>query len=187
MKIEKIYNQDAEANILSSILVKNDSICEVIDVLNPEDFYNTRHKIIYAKLKEMYENSLPMDIVTLSEKLGERLKEVGGVSYLGELINSSLSAVNIKNYGYIVKEKSSYRQLKGILSSSLDKLDKEEIAAEDMIENVQDSLLGIRSAEKEDSGHMTGVMERFMDTLQTRYEKGGEIKGIKSGYSVTCC
>ena len=184
MKIEKIYNQDAEANILSSILVKNDNICEVIDVLNPEDFYNTRHKIIYAKLKEMYENSLPMDIVTLSEKLGERLKEVGGVSYLGELINSSISAVNIKNYGYIVKEKSSYRQLKGILSSSLDKLDKEEIEAEDMIENVQDSLLGISSVEKEDSGHMTGVMERFMDTLQTRYEKGGEIKGIKSGYKI---
>jgi len=184
MKIEKIYNQDAEANILSSILVRNDSICEVIDVLNPEDFYNARHKIIYKKLKEMYENSLPMDIVTLSEKLGEKLKEVGGVSYLGELINSSLNAVNIKNYGYIVKKKSNYRQLKGILSSSLDKLDKEEATAEDMIENVQDSLLGMTSSEKEDSGHMTGVMERFMDTLQTRYEKGGEIKGIKNGYKI---
>ena len=56
MNIEKIYNQDAEGSILSSILVKNDSICEVIDILNPEDFYNTRHKIIYKNLKEMYEN-----------------------------------------------------------------------------------------------------------------------------------
>ena len=85
MNIEKIYNQDAEGSILSSILVKNDSICEVIDILNPEDFYNTRHKIIYKNLKEMYENSVPMDIITFSDKLGEKLKDVGGVSYLGEL------------------------------------------------------------------------------------------------------
>ncbi|SHJ00330.1 DnaB-like helicase N terminal domain-containing protein [Clostridium magnum DSM 2767] len=58
-----------------------------------------------------------MDIVTLSEKLGEKLKEVVGVSYLGELINCSLNAVNIKNYGSIVKEKSNYRHLKGILTN----------------------------------------------------------------------
>ena len=140
VNIEKIYNQDAEGSILSSILVKNDSICEVIDVLNPEDFYNTRHKIIYKKLKEMYENSLPMDIITLSEKLGEKLKEVGGVSYLSELVNSNLTVANVKNYGEIVKEKSNYRQLKSILSSSIDKLNNGEVAAEDLINHVQDSL-----------------------------------------------
>jgi len=184
VKIEKIYNQEAEANVLSSILVRNDSICEVIDVLNAEDFYNTRHKIIYKNLKAMYENSVPMDIITLSEKLGEKLKEVGGVSYLGELINSSLNAVNIKNHGHIVKEKSNYRQLTSILRSSLAKLNNGEAAAEDLINHIQDSLLTIGEPGKENCGDMVGVMERFMDTLQVRYEKGGEIKGIKSGYKV---
>lgn len=182
--MEKIYNQEAETSILSSILVKNDSICEVIDILNPGDFYSTRHKIIYKNLKEMYENSVPMDTITLSEKLGEKLKEVGGVSYLGELINSNFTVANVKKYGLIVKEKSNYRQLKNILGSSLDKLNKGEAVAEDLINQVQDSLLEIRETDKEPSGDMEGVMGRFIDTLQTRYEKGGEIKGIKSCYKV---
>ena len=184
MNIEKIYNQDAEGSILSSILVKNDSICEVIDILNPEDFYNTRHKIIYKNLKEMYENSVPMDIITFSDKLGEKLKDVGGVSYLGELVNSSLTVANIKKYGHIVKEKSNYRQLKSILSSSIDKLNNGEVVAEDLINHVQDSLLTIKEPGKEDCGDMEGVMGRFIDTLQVRYEKGGEVNGIKSGYKV---
>ncbi len=181
--MEKIYNAEAEVNVLSSILIKNDSICDVIDILNAQDFYNTKHKIIYKSLKEMYEKNIPMDIITLSETLGKKLKEVGGVTYISDIISSNLTVVNVKKHGCIIKDKSNYRQLIRILNTYAEKLKNSEITAEDLINEVQDCLMNVKQGEEKDkSGDMQDLMERFMDTLQTRYEKGGDIKGIKTGY-----
>ena len=53
--MDRIYNFNAEASVIGSILMDCDSICEVIDILDSKDFYNLKHKIIYKKLKEMHE------------------------------------------------------------------------------------------------------------------------------------
>lgn len=182
MQMENVYNPQAEINVLSSILIKNDSICDVIDILKAEDFYNTKHKIIYKNLKEMYEKNIPMDIVTLCETLGKKLMEVGGITYLSNIVSSNLTVVNIKKHGDIIKDKSNYRQLISILSTYIEKLKNAEITAEDLINEVQDCLMNINQGEKDKGGNMEDLMERFIDTLQKRYEKGGDIKGIKTGY-----
>jgi replicative DNA helicase len=72
---------------MSSILMHNDSICEVMDLIRPEDFYSSSNKTIYKNLIEMQDKRIPIDIVTLCDKMGETLKEVGGVTYLTEIIN----------------------------------------------------------------------------------------------------
>lgn len=183
MDIEKIYNLNAEKSVIGSILLKNDSICEVIDILEPENFYSSKHKIIFKKLKEMYESNIAADVVTLCDKLGESLKEVGGMTYISELINSSVTAVNIKKHGEIIKEKANYRDILKIFNTSLDKLTKGKEAPEDVVYYAQNSLLNLKTVgvkEKEDMGE---IMQEFLDTLQARYEKGGELQGIKSGYN----
>lgn len=182
MEIEKIYNLTAERNVLGSILLKNDSICEVINMLEPEDFYSSKHNIIFKKLKEMYENNIPADIVTLCDKLGESLKEVGGITYITELINTSITASNIKKHGEIIKEKSNYREILKIFNTSLDKLRKGKESPEDVMYYAQNSLLNLNSAEIKESEDMGEIMQDFMDTLQSRHEKGGELQGIKCGY-----
>lgn len=182
MEIEKIYNIAAEKNVLGAILLKNDSICEVINMLKPEDFYNSRHNIIFKKLKEMYENNIPSDIVTLCDKLGEELKEVGGITYITELIDTSVTAVNIKKHGEIIKEKSNYREILRIFNTSLDKLRKGKESPEDVVYCAQNSLLNLNSAEIKECEDMGEIMQDFMDTLQGRCEKGGELQGIKCGY-----
>ena len=60
--------------------------------------------------------SLPVDIVTLAEKLGESLKEVGGISYLTDILNSNVTTANIRKYGEIVKEKANNRELMKIFN-----------------------------------------------------------------------
>lgn len=63
--MDRIYNFNAEANVIGSILMESDSICQIIVFLDHEDFYNLKHKIIYKNLKKMYEENLAVDIVTL--------------------------------------------------------------------------------------------------------------------------
>ncbi|MBV7273840.1 replicative DNA helicase [Clostridiaceae bacterium UIB06] len=182
VEIDKIYNLAAEKNLIGSILLKNDSICEIIDMLKPEDFYSSKHKIIFAKLKEMYEDRIPIDVVTLCDKLGKRLKEVGGITYITELINASVTAVNIKRHGEIIKEKSNYREILKIFNTSLDKLKEGKEAPDDIVYYAQNSLLNLNTLKAKEGENMLEIMGDFMDTLQKRYEKGGELQGIKSGY-----
>lgn len=182
LNMDKIYNFNAETSVIGAILMDCDSICEVIDFLDSGDFYNLKHKIIYKKLKGMHENNLPVDIVTLSEKLGEELKEAGGISYLTDILGSVVNTGNIRKYGEIVKEKANNRELLKIFNASIEKLQKGEDSSEDLINYAQNSLLAIKNAELKDDGNMEKILYDFMDTLQARYEKGGDIQGIKSGY-----
>ncbi|MBC2579080.1 replicative DNA helicase [Clostridium sp. DJ247] len=182
MDMDKIYNFNAEANVIGSILIDNDSICEVIGFLDYEDFYNVKHKIIYKTLKNMYEENIAIDIVTLAEKLGESLKDVGGISYITEILNANVTTANIKKHGEIVKEKANNRMVLEILKTSMEKLQKGEDSSESVINYTQNALLAIKNAEVNEDGSMEKILHYFMDTLQSRYEKGGEVQGIKSGY-----
>lgn len=182
LDMDRVYNLSAETNVIGSILMESDSICEVIGFLSPEDFYNLKHKIIYKNLKKMYEENLAVDIVTLAEKLGESLKEVGGISYITEILNSIVNTANIKNYGEIVKEKANNRELLKIFSSSIEKLQRGEDSQEDLISYAQNSLLSVQDSENKEDGDIEKILYDFMDTLQVRYEKGGDVQGVKSGY-----
>lgn len=184
MNVEIFKNLEAENNVLASIIIDNDSICEIMGILKPEDFYSCSNKIIYKNLREMYENNTPIDMITLSEKLKDDLKKIGGISYLSDLINSSISSRNIKEYGEIIKEKANYRELTTLFKNCLAKLNNGEGSSEDVISYVQNSLLSLQGLVNRDTGSMEEIIYNFMDILQKRYENGGDIQGIRSGYRV---
>lgn len=177
-----MYNLNAEKNVLSSILMRNDSLCEVINLIKAEDFYSSNNKIIYKNLVEMHDKGMPIDIITLSNKMGEALKEVGGITYITELVDSSITAVNIRSYGEIVKEKANYRELLKIFANSMEKLKKGENSTEEVINYAQNALLKIDALEVKDNGDMLPIIDNYMDILQLRYEKGEALQGIKTGY-----
>lgn len=184
MNIDSIYNMDAEINVIGSILIKNDSICEIVDFLRSDDFYRTRHGLIYKVLKKMYENNVPMDIISVSERLKNNLSDVGGMTYLCDIVNSVVNANNIREYGEIVKEKSNIRELFVVFNNSLDNINNGGLSSEEIVSLAQEGILHIRDYAARDDGDMERIMMGFMDILQNRYEKGGDVQGIKSGYKV---
>ena len=97
MKTSKFFNIEAEIAIIGSILLDNDSIVNVVDTLKPIDFYDDKHKLIYSSMKDMYEESLSIDIVTLCDRLGDKLSQVGGVTYISQILGSSATSLNISS------------------------------------------------------------------------------------------
>ena len=105
MDINTISNIQAEQELLGAIMSKNNLMLNVIDILNSNDFYDYKHRLIYKAIYNMYTNNKPIDLITLSENLKDKLLEVGGLTYITELIGGSLGR-NIKQYAEIIKEKS---------------------------------------------------------------------------------
>ena len=106
---------DAEKSVLGAILIDKDAIHKVSDFLGPEDFYSSSHQIIYATALDLHEKHVPIDLLSLSNRLKEmgRLDETGGISYLTSLTNSVPTSSHISTYAKIVQRKKMLRDLIG--------------------------------------------------------------------------
>jgi len=106
-------NIEAEASLLSAILIDNRILDDVADVLAPSDFYRAGHQIIYGAMIELVEKREPIDLVTLANILKDRgeLETVGGAVYLAKLIDEVPLAVNADHYAKIIHDKATLRKL----------------------------------------------------------------------------
>ena len=106
-------NISAEQAALGSMLLQEDAVLRGVDILRPEDFYKKSHQIIFKCILELFEKSRGVDLVTLTEELNRinLLEDIGGVTYLTNLINSVPTAANIEYYIKIIEEKSILRNL----------------------------------------------------------------------------
>ena len=79
----------------------------IIDALKIEYFYNPKHQKIFEAIVNLFNNTEPIDILTVSEEL-KRLKyfnDVGGLSYVSELTNNVSTASNTEFHARIIAEK----------------------------------------------------------------------------------
>ncbi len=106
-------NIEAEESILGSILLDPSAINRIADVLSPEAFYVTVHSSIYKVILELYYQDKPIDLMTVTTWLSDQklLKKIGGQAKLAQLLNRTVSAVNIEHYVALVLDKYKRRQL----------------------------------------------------------------------------
>ena len=114
---------DAEKAIIGSVLIDEDSLIHSSS-LEVTDFYSPDHQKIFKAILELFGQKTKIDPVTLSDKMGTELTEMGGIGYITEFTETLPSSANIKAHVNIVKEKSRLRKLiqvsSRILSNSYD-------------------------------------------------------------------
>jgi replicative DNA helicase len=100
-------NIDAEEAILGGILLDPGALSRVIDYLVPEAFYASSHRLIYNAMTTLYNQSKPTDYMAVTCYFSDRdlLEKVGGTNKLAQLLNRTVSAVNIDRYTEIVMDK----------------------------------------------------------------------------------
>ncbi|MEW6494471.1 MAG: DnaB-like helicase N-terminal domain-containing protein, partial [Cyanobacteriota bacterium] len=106
-------NIDAEESILGGILLDPEAIGRVADLLRPDAFYINTHKEIYKAALALHTQGKPVDLMSVTTWLydHELLEKIGGQSKLAELVDRTVSAVNIDRYAVLVMDKYLRRQL----------------------------------------------------------------------------
>ena len=117
------HSLEAEQSLLGSMMLSEDAVVVALEITEGDDFYQSAHRHIFQALVDLYNNQKPCDLITLQEELRskEKLSEVGGVTYLSQLLNVVPTSRNAEHYGRIVKEKAMLRRLislSGDLSTS---------------------------------------------------------------------
>lgn len=106
-------NIDAEEAILGGILLDPEAMSRVLEILRPEAFYISAHQEIYRAAIALQAQGRPTDLMSLTSWLHDHgsLEKIGGQARLAELVDRTISAVNIDQYAQLVMEKYLRRKL----------------------------------------------------------------------------
>lgn len=178
-------NLEAEQSVLGAILIDKDSIYPVSEILLPKDFYSRQNGIIYEAMLALYENRLPIDIVTLTSELkkkrdGENINS----SYITDLVSTTPTAANVKQYALLIKEAATKRNLIRLAQEISEKSFDSEKELQETIDTAESGIFAISQ------GHHTRgflpikqSLAASFDRIDELHKKGAGLRGIKSGFS----
>jgi replicative DNA helicase len=176
---------EAEKSLLGCLLIDKDAILKIADFLKPEDFYRGIHQTIFQTCLELFQKGEPIDILTVSNRLEEKklLEEVGGRTYLTELINSVSAPSNVLNYAKIIQKK---RVLRDLISAS------QEIGQMAFNEMEEVEKILDRAEKRIFSIAQKSLTQKFVpvkETLEEAFERidklskqGASLRGIPTGF-----
>ncbi len=112
---------DLEEAVLGAMMLEKNAVNAVIDVLKPESFYKEGHRNIYEAMLLLFQNTQPIDLLTVTEQLKKngKLEISGGAYYLTSLTNRVGSAANVEYHARIVSQKYIQRELIRISAETL--------------------------------------------------------------------
>lgn len=177
---------DAEQALLGSIMLRPEAIYEIIDIVNSKSFYASKHALIYETMIELFTKREPIDLLTLSSRLKEKglLEQIGGSSYLTELVSIVPSSSNIKHYADIVQRKHMMRRL----------IEASEFISSIGFDESQDLEEALDKAEKKIyevtnlSGshtftHLKDELVEAWERLDHLHNTKGELRGVQTGFT----
>lgn len=179
------HSPEAEESVLGALLLDKDAIVAVAEILNSDDFYDERHCEIYETVLELYEERIPIDVLTVSERLKQRktLKKIGGVTYLVELANKVPSAAHVEHYGRIVKDASTKRSLMKAASKLVDLSMDESLAADELLDKAESEVFSLtqKHLERGFTAVKDALAESF-DRLDELHKAGEGLRGVPTGF-----
>ncbi len=179
-------NIETEKALLGSIMLRPDAIHEIFDSIKPESFYAEKHKIIFETMLEIFAKNEPIDMLSLSSKLKEkgRIEQIGGASYLSEIVGTVPSSSNIKYYADTVHRKYMMRQLIEAANhiNELGYDEAEEI--EKLLDKAEHHLYDLTGSSGSRSAYtaLKDMLGEAWDRLEHLHHSKDEIRGIRSGF-----
>lgn len=184
--MEKIppQNSEAEKSVLGSMLLDKDAVINVAGILIPEFFYEEKHMQIYAAIVELFEEGLPIDLVTITDKLKNKkqLKKVGGRAYLTDLVSFVPTSAHAEEYAKIVKGNAMRRKLISTSARIAEFAFNEEITVQDVMDKSEQMLFGV--AEQGITTNFVHIKDLLKDAYERaeRADKNEAALGVSTGF-----
>ena len=104
---------EAELKLLAGLMLDNKRFDEVLEFLEPEDFYRDKHETVFRAMRDLYFRGDPVDCVTLASELRHRgqLDSLGGVEFLGDIAIAAPHGESCRWHADLVKKAATLRNL----------------------------------------------------------------------------
>jgi len=177
---------ELEQAVLGALLIDNESLSDAIDSLQAEYFYVPKHQKIFEAIVNLFNNTKPVDILTVSEELKrlEYFENIGGLAYISELTNNVASSSNTEFHARIIAEKFIKRSLINISRRiSTDAFD-DAVDIFDLLNNAEAELFTVTEGTLRKSyDKMSTLIKGALENIETLRNKEDGLSGIPSGFT----
>lgn len=177
---------EAEQSVIGSMIMDKDAIVTAMEMLVSEDFYHQQYAILFDTMIELFNKSLPVDLVTLQNKLKEKdvPAELASLEFLRDLVTAVLTSANVKYYAQIVKDNSMRRKLIKLN----EEIENECYLGRESVQSVMDltekkvfDLLSTRAGSN-DFVPIRQIVMNALERIENAAKTSGTVTGIPTGF-----
>jgi replicative DNA helicase len=179
------HNEEAEASVLGSMMLSGDAIADVVEILEPDDFYRSANGRIYEALKALYARGEPVDIVTAVETLKrlDLLEGVGGALYLRDLVDQVPTPASAGHYARIVSEAALLRRLIGAAADIIDLAFSAPEDPETVADQAEQRIYDVaRREDAEEMAILRDLVDHAMSELENIQNREAAYTGLPTGF-----
>ncbi|MBA6154577.1 replicative DNA helicase [Gelidibacter maritimus] len=175
---------DLEEVVLGAMMIDKKGVDEVIDILSPDAFYKDAHKHIFEAIFKLFENSEPVDLLTVSSQLKKdaKLELVGGDFYLISLTQRVSSSAHIEFHARIILQKFIQRSLIKISNEIIEEAYDETKDVFDLLDQAEAKLYEVTQGNiKKSTETAQSLVIQAKKKIEDISNKEG-LSGIPSGF-----
>ncbi|GGI57280.1 replicative DNA helicase [Winogradskyella haliclonae] len=175
---------DLEEVVLGAMMIDKKGVDEVIDILSPDAFYKEAHRFIFEAIFKLFENSEPVDLLTVSTQLRKdgKLDIVGGDFYLISLTQRVSSSAHIEFHARIILQKYIQRSLIKISNEIIEDAYDEGKDVFDLLDNAEAKLYEVTQGNvKKSTETAQSLVIQAKKKIEEISNKEG-LSGIPSGF-----
>ncbi len=176
---------DLEEVVLGAMMIDKKGVDEVIDILSPDAFYKEAHKHIFEAIFKLFENSEPIDLLTVSSQLKKdaKLDSVGGDFYLISLTQRVSSSAHIEFHARIILQKFIQRSLIKISNEIIEEAYDETKDVFDLLDNAEAKLYEVTQGNvKKSTETAQSLVIQAKKKIEEISNKEG-LSGIPTGFT----
>jgi len=176
---------ELEEAVLGAMMIDKKGIDDVIDILHPEAFYDRRHQEIYAAIYTLFQNSEPVDLLSVSNQLKKEasLDIAGGDFYLINLTQKVASSAHIEFHARIILQKYIQRKLISISSEIIENAYDETMDVFDLLDVAEGKLFEVTQGNlKKGSEGASDLVRLALKKIQDISNQEG-MSGLATGFS----
>ncbi len=174
---------DAEMAVLSSMLYDKEAISICMELIKADDFYRPDHQLAYSAMLALYSANIPVDPITLKDKLSETADESQIPGLVVTIASNFSTSANVREHARIVYEHSMFRKLikasGDILSESYEA--KEPLAH--ILDKAEKRIFDIaQGMNTQDFAHISDILTTTVAHIELAAKNKGNVTGLETGF-----
>ena len=179
-------SRDFEEAVLGAMMLEKNALNDVIDILKVESFYVDAHQKIFSVIHDLFQQSQPIDILTVTEELRKRgeLEMIGGAYYISLLTNRVASSANIQFHARVIAQKHILRELIRISSETARDAYEESADVFELLDKAEKDLFSVAQGNiRKNWDSMSDIIKIAIEQIEAAKKNQDGVSGVPSGFT----
>lgn len=179
------HNKEAERAVIGCMIIDREAAIIATEILDKEDFFERQYALFFEVISELINEQITVDNIVIAEKMKEKKipNEIYSIENITSIISEVTTALNIKSYANIVKEKSTLRRLIKSIDNISQMCYSDSQKAEFVIEEAEKQIFNIsKSKSSSEFENIRDIVLRAIENIEAAAKNRGGVTGIPTGF-----